>query len=345
MTPQRQSSPAARSGDPRIAQLIVEALDSFLSPATRDRVLAEALAAFGLDALPSEARQARRFVQEALSIALEAWVGADIRDAVIESLEPVLAIAAEDIAAEDSAEREIAAPATMHAGPRSRPPREGESRPRRSPHPAQLPPAPAEERAEEDGSAESTSPGVTRAPCGIRAEEEGSAEPSATPSKPVPAVFPGDSSGIITRASTSDPTEPASEGRMDTTGPRTIPVAPRSTRILFATKDLSAYAELVQWLGHWASVEQARHVVDLVAVTELPGPPPIVILDGESPSIELGSVLALHEDWPSGTEILLFRPRPDDLSTVAAAALNAESGDSLEWLVATLMQRLSPRSC
>jgi hypothetical protein len=340
MTAQRKPSPAARPGDPRIAQLIVEALDSFLSPATRDRVLAEALAAFGLDALPSEARRARRFVQEALSIALEAWVGEDIRDAVIESLEPVLAIAAED-----SAEREIVASATMHAGPRARTPHGGESRPRRSPYPAELPPAPAEDRAEEDGSAEPTSPGVTRAPCGIRAEEGGSAEPSATPSKPAPAVFPGDSSGIITRGSTPDPTEPASEERMDTTGPRTIPVAPRSTRFLFATKDLSAYAELVQWLGHWASVEQARHVVDLVAVTELPGPPPIVILDGESPSIELGSVLALHEDWPSGTEILLFRPRPDDLSTVAAAALNAESGDSLEWLVATLMQRLSHRSC
>jgi hypothetical protein len=89
-----------------IAQIVRETIETVASPDVATRVIEEALAAEGLDAVPDSEAALRAFVNGHLARTLEDAVGSASAGYVIESLTPVLAVLAAD---EASRERHVVA--------------------------------------------------------------------------------------------------------------------------------------------------------------------------------------------------------------------------------------------
>jgi hypothetical protein len=284
MTLGRRTKSAPEADDERIAQLVVEVLDQFLAPAARNAVLEQSLDECGLDAIPSEIRRARLFVYGPLASTLRARVGEDVRDAVIEALEPMFAM----MTTESSEEESI--PPAQYGVPRSL-----------------------------------------------------ASDPSPRPTPPLRLTVSAPANAADPAPSELRPTRPPPGDSRRTDSAQTIPASAPETSVLFATKDGTAVVELSHWLGEKARIEQVGHVVELIGL-ELPGGiAPIVVIDRAHPTVELASVLALRDDWPPGTQFLVFRPRPGDDSVRAAAELGAMIGDTIEWLVSAILARLDRR--
>lgn len=306
-----------------------ETLDSVVSPAVRDAIIAAALLESGAVRVPSDVTGFREFVRGPLLDALVTSLGDEVAESVVRDLErlgcsipPTLRPAAPDGRRASQPRIPAIGPLRTPRGltPAPPPSRHSSVPPRRSLTPWPRPAAPRVRSL-------TPRPGVTH--------------PSELPPPPTPAAL---SCSASTRAldplaelpdlyahlrEESYPAPPFSgrvpaqhnspfgSGELPAVAPRPAPPSESGRPlVIVATRDARLVKTLTEWMHDRAEVIRVTNVLDLVQHAAAPGA--LVVLDCHRPAVRPVAAAALAEELPEATRVVLWGPSLDDELAVQA---------------------------
>jgi hypothetical protein len=292
--------------DGLISRAVREALGTLVSPQKCEELIRRSLAAHKLDSIPEHGTIIGEWLEGSLRGEVEHVVGPDAADLVMSQLGPIAAYAA--------ISQPKVAPAAAPRAPAPAPSREERwsdepDRPtdlRMSPNETDWDPF--------------TMDGPVTGRRGESRDEFMSLPPPPEPTDPFERTFEReerDSMAVLTlppARAISDEARPANDVSLFTARPQGLSSPPefdslphaRAT-VLAATSDIGNLGALRRYLQHAADVV---HIVDMVGLLDTldhhTSGEPIVLIDCQRPTLHSNSVMALGEDLPQGTTIVLW---------------------------------------
>lgn len=272
-----------------------DTLDSIVSPALRDTLLAEALSAAALNTLPTEPGAYLDFLDGPLRQALERALGRELGRSVREELERL-----SDILISEDLSSGARLAAARALGPRSAPGLEGGSGPDRRPTRSDMP-SPESRRA--------TLPAgktPSRAPLSVDPQIPAETATRAGHSPTVPAP---------PEIRWSEPRPPASgdfpSGVADALGMQIDSTQPQTSRrlpmVFVATRDPELVRRFSAWLDPHAVVVRVARLMDLLLDLEDIGQRrTVIVYDARRAPWRPEALAALAEELPDETRVLLW---------------------------------------
>ncbi len=286
-----------------------DTLDSIVSPAARDSVLAEALAFAGEIAVPREREAFRSFLTGPLRDSLERALGRELGASVVRELERL----ADEV-------------------PRSAPPSSAGARRARGRAPAATPAMPKDPDSISRGLADTEPPNNSR--------PRKSAQPKrGASSKPAPPAKSQNSPTMPARPRHSQPRPPNSNdypaGTARTLGMLSSQPAAGAQRklphVFVVSRDVDLVRRFGAWLDPRAAVVRVLRLSDLlIDLQDAADRRSVVIVDGKGSPIRLEALAAVSDELPESVSVILWGGTPE-----LTARLSDIFPRVAEWLVCT----------
>lgn len=269
-----------------MSHAVREAIDAMASPEVRDHVLTTALSAAGEVEVPEAGDRLRRFVTNYLGPSLRDRLGYDVAEAILDSLEPIVARASDEI----SAVRAAAAPSQRPSGTKPQFPIPPHAPADAGDRATPVVPSKSEDMLTLDP--DDDWPELTIESPRSRSE----------PRVPAPRTH---SSGKVRKP------EPFEANDVEPVAARVTMPAPDAPRelpvVLIASANRTRIGELEGLLAARAGVTGVHDPIGLLDALQASAERhPVLIVDCRNPCVRATTIAAMAPDLPSGTTVVLW---------------------------------------